>query len=166
MSEKQLNVLDAWVKAGPRFGIHEQGPDRFRRGDDLKLVREMDRAPAGNHVFRPIDHFESAPVALPQPFFGTADFHNFGFQLLFAAFYLKSAISELLLRLIFGRVAGFRNGVNTRYGKLRAGHDQVVIDDAPAAINHPLRATDPQSGGLELLLRPPVFGLLRFGVML
>jgi hypothetical protein len=57
MSVKQLNVFDAWVEAGPGFGIHEQGPDRFRRGCDLKLVREMDRAAAGSHVLRPFDRF-------------------------------------------------------------------------------------------------------------
>ena len=57
MSVKQLNVFDAGVEAGPRFGIHEQGPDRFRRGCNLKLVREMYRAAAGSHLRRPFDRF-------------------------------------------------------------------------------------------------------------
>jgi hypothetical protein len=44
---KQANVFDAGVEAGPGVGIDEQGPDRFRRGGHLELVREMDCAAAG-----------------------------------------------------------------------------------------------------------------------
>jgi hypothetical protein len=50
MFVKWLNVLDAWIQSRPGVGIHEQRPDRFRRGSDLKLVREMDRGAVGNHV--------------------------------------------------------------------------------------------------------------------
>ena len=57
VSVKQLNVLSAWIEAGPCFGIHEQRPDRLGRGCDLELVREMDWGAAGSHVLGPIDRF-------------------------------------------------------------------------------------------------------------
>ena len=58
ISVKQLNAFDAGVEAGPGVGIHEQGPDRFRRGCHLKLVREMDWAATGSHFLWPVYCFE------------------------------------------------------------------------------------------------------------
>jgi hypothetical protein len=45
ISVEELNVFDARIEAGPRFGIDEQRPDRFRRGSDLKLVSGMTLSP-------------------------------------------------------------------------------------------------------------------------
>src|SRR5215469_3710976 len=53
-----MNVFDARVEAGPCFGIHQQGPDGFRRGCDLEFVREMNWGAARSHFLRPFDYFE------------------------------------------------------------------------------------------------------------
>ena len=58
MPVKQLNVFNAWVEAGPVLGVHQERPDRFRRGCDLKLVGEMDWAVAWGHVLGPFDRFQ------------------------------------------------------------------------------------------------------------